>query len=174
MRLSQLLFNLYMNKFLKKNALKNIGEKLRLRRMELELKPNDIAEMSGFTYNTIRNIENGHDTMLSCFIEVCMALNVQPVDIIGSNYNLVPRFELSAARKEKSRLTARINLFYEKGFFKEYRSSREVVDKILNEYDVKTTSSTVSVILNRLAKIDLLKIKKEKGKNFYIMDKNTK
>lgn len=163
-----------MAKYRNDKVLKIIGERLKKQRKKLELKLEDIAEMTGFTYNTIRNMEMGNETGLSYFIEVCLALELHPKDVIDMDYKIKPRFELSAARKEKTRLTARVHIFYDKGFFKEYRSTGQVVDKIEQDYGIKTTTSAVSVILNRMVKSERLKVKGENRKNFYIVNKKPK
>jgi hypothetical protein len=62
---------------------------------------------------------------------------------------LSPRFELSQPRKEKSRLTPRIDHLIESEFLRTDRTANEVVNELAAIYDIATKTSNVSVILNR-------------------------
>jgi transcriptional regulator with XRE-family HTH domain len=148
-------------------ALKNIGKRLKAERLKAELEIEDLAAMTGFSYNTISNIENGFETYLSYFLEVCFALGVHPKEILDIVLDINPRFSLPASRREKSRLTNRINALIEAGYFKIERSASEVTEKLSTDYNSDFESKNVSVILVRFVKSDVLKITKVRNRNFY-------
>jgi transcriptional regulator with XRE-family HTH domain len=148
-------------------ALKNIGKRLKAERLKAELEIEDLAAMTGFSYNTISNIENGLETYLSYFLEVCFALGIHPKEILDIGLDIKPRFSLPASRREKSRLTNRINALIEAGYFKIERSASEVTEKLSTDHNSDFESKNVSVILVRFVKSNVLKITKVRNRNFY-------
>lgn len=152
-----------------KNAttLKALGKKIKAQRIKAKMKIEDLAEMTGFTYNTISNIENGSETYLSYFIEVCFALGRHPKEIMDIDLDVKSRFQLSASRLEKSRLTDRINAYIESDYFKTPRTTSEIAKKLKEEHDSDFESKNVSVILLRFSKSKILKINKKGNKNLY-------
>ena len=156
-----------MARYKNEEILKSLGKKIKARRIQEELEIEDLAIMTGFTYNTISNIESGSETYLSYFIEICFALGSHPKEIMDIEMEIKSRYPLSPSRQEKSRLTKRIKTYVESGYFKEPRSASEVTEKLIGDYNLDFQSKNVSVILNRLAKNDNLKIVKKRDKNFY-------
>lgn len=123
--------------------------------------------MTGLTAATIRNIENGNETYLSNFIAVCLAITMHPKDMLDIQMTIKPLFELSQPRKEKSRLTPRIENFLETDFFKIERTANEVVQELSLLYKIKTKTPIVSVILNRKVEEGMLKVSKKGRFNVY-------
>ncbi len=156
-----------MTKYKEVNALKIIGARIKAQRIKLNLEIDDIAEMTGFAYNTISNIENGFETNLSYFIQICFAIDVHPKSILDMEFIIKPRFPLSASRKEKSRLTSRINNYIENGFFRVPKSTKEIVDKMSEEFNVDFKSKTISAILVRFVKGNCLQSVKKGSRNYY-------
>jgi len=140
-----------------------LGKRVQHQRINEGLEPEDVAEMTGLTAPTIRNIENGSETLLSNFIAVCLAINMHPRDVMDIELIIKPFIELSEPRKEKTRLTKRINDFIKDNYFEEERTAKDVVNEMTVNYKAKTTTSAVSVILNRKVVEGNLKTKK-KGK----------
>lgn len=153
-------------------VLKAFGKRIKALRIQAELEIEDLAGMTGFTYNTISNIENGSETYFSYFIEICFALGSHPKEILDIELEIKPRNTLSPNRLEKSRLTKRIKTYVQKGYFKEAKSAQEVTEKLKTDYKLGFLSKNVSVILSRLAKDGVLKVKKEGRKNFYSIKDN--
>ncbi len=151
----------------KEKLLNAIGKKIQYERLKAGLEPEDIAEMTGLTAPTIRNIENGSETYLSNFIAVCLAINMHPKDILDIELTIKPLNELSEPRKEKTRLTARINYFIDNDYFQQERTAKDVVNELATNYETKTTTSAVSVILNRKVEYGNLKTKKKGKINIY-------
>ena len=147
--------------------LKLIGKRIKSRRIKLNLEIEDVAEMTGFAYNTIWNVENGLETNLSYFIQICFALNTHPKVILDIEFDIKPRFPLSASRKEKSRLTSRISKYIENNYFTTPRSTIDVVSKMKEEFKMKLESKTISAILLRFVKDNILQHVKEGNRNFY-------
>lgn len=133
----------------KEHLLKEIGNRIQALRIKAGLEAEDISEMTGLTAATIRSIESGNEVHLSNFLGVCMALNMHPKDVLDIQLKIKPFYELSNTRKEKTRLTTRIDYFIEKNYFKQERTSRDIVNELAAVYDIKTSTSAVSVILNR-------------------------
>lgn len=147
--------------------LKTIGKKIRTQRASQDLQPEDVAEMTGLNAATIRNIENGNETYLSNFFVVCLAINIHPKEILEIEIDIKPVFELSEPRKEKTRLTPRIEHYLETDFFLIDRTAKDVVKKVETDYQIKTTTSAVSVILKRKVKENVLKSSKKGRFNVY-------
>jgi len=139
-----------------------IGKRIRDQRKIKELEIEDVAEMTGFTYNTISNIENGSETYFSYFVEVCLAIDIHPKEILDFDIKIMPRRKLSPQRREKSRLTYRIKAYIKNGFFKTPKTTREVVIKLKEDYNFDAASKDVSSILGRH-----LKAVKKGNRNFY-------
>ncbi|TPG31318.1 helix-turn-helix domain-containing protein [Flavobacterium pectinovorum] len=148
-------------------VLKTLGKRLKAERLKAELEIEDLAALTGFSYNTIYNIENGFETYLSYFIEVCFSLGVHPKEIMDIELDLSPRFSLPASRLEKSRLTNRINTLIESSYFKIERSASDVTEKLRNDHNLDFKSKNVSVILVRFVKSNVLNISKVGNRNFY-------
>ncbi|MBZ4036700.1 helix-turn-helix domain-containing protein [Flavobacterium sp. 17A] len=156
-----------MARYKNEKLLKALGERIKARRIQAELEIEDLAAMTGFTYNTISNIENGLETYISYFIQICFAIGIHPKEILDIELEIKPRYALTPDRQEKSRLTKRIKTYIQKDYFKEERSTREVTEKLNADYKLNFLSKNVSVILNRLTKENTLKVIKKEGKNFY-------
>ena len=154
--------NLSMARYKNDKILKIIGKRIYNHRIIEELEIEDVAEMTGFSYNTISNIENGSETYLSYFIEVCLAIGIHPKDMLDVKIKIQPRYELSASRKEKSRLTSRIKILISLGYFRTQKLTAEVVKKLKIDYNLNASSKDVSSILGRL-----LKSEKSGNRNLY-------
>jgi len=145
----------------KETLLKEIGNRIQALRIQAGLEAEDVSEMTGLTAATIRNIESGQESHLSNFLAVCLALNLHPKEVLDIAIKIKPLYELSNTRKEKTRLTPRIDHFIENNYFVEERTSRDIVNELASVYDIKTSSSAVSVILNRkVAQGELIDVKK--------------
>ncbi|WP_111309835.1 helix-turn-helix domain-containing protein [Confluentibacter sediminis] len=147
----------------KEKLLGAIGKRIQEQRMKEGLEPEDVAEMTGLTAPTIRNIENGSETYFYNFIAICLAINMHPKDILDIELVIKPLNELSEPRKEKTRLTARIHYFIENHYFEQERTAKDVLNELAANYETQTTTSAISVILNRKVVFGDLKTKK-KGK----------
>ena len=131
-------------------ATKQIGANIKELRKLKELEVEDISDMTGFPSATIRSIEKGNECTISYLIAIALALDVHPKEILNINIKIKPLFSLSAKRKEKSRLTSRINKLTGTEFFNTPRFAREVCLQLKKEYNFKASSDAVSVILIRL------------------------
>lgn len=148
-------------------ATKQIGENIRELRKLKGFEIEDIADMTGFPSATIRNIEKGNECTISYLIAIALALGVHPKELLDIKIKIKPLFPLSAKRKEKSRLTFRINKLLETDFFKIPRFVRDVCLYLAEEYNFKASSDAVSVILIRLKSQKKLLAKKEGRQNKY-------
>lgn len=158
-----------MIKYKNDTALKALGKKINAKRISEGLAIEDVAEMTGFAYNTIVNIENGSETNLSYFMAVCFAINVHPKVIFDIELDIKPVFPLSASRKEKSRLTPRIKDLFDQEFFNTSRSARDVATKLMADYELDVDSKTISALLLRFAKSNYLEIVRNGRKNSYLL-----
>ena len=135
-----------------------LGANLTKQREALELSVEDVSEMTGFSAQTIRNIEAGEESSLSYVIAICQALELHPTQAFDFPIKLEPRYKLSAVRAEKTRLTQRIEGFVAGDYFNEGRTAKDVVTELNEVYHIQTTTSAVSVILKRKVNEQLLKI----------------
>lgn len=149
------------------DLLKLIGNRLREQRLQQGLDPEDVAEMTGLTAVTIRKIETGKEFYMSNFIAFCLAVNLHPRFVFNVDIDMEPLFPLSDPRKEKTRLTARIESFIRSDFFNKERTTRDVVNELALHYETKTTTSAVSVILARKVDEDMLTARKKGKLNLY-------
>lgn len=148
-----------------------LGANLSTQRETLELSVEDISEMTGFSTQTIRNIEAGEESSLSYVIAICQALDLHPTKAFDFPIKLEPRFKLSAVRAEKTRLTQRIEGFVASDYFNQGRTAKDVVSELNEVYQIHTTTSAVSVILKRKVDEQLLKIE-QTGKKQRIYKKS--
>lgn len=154
-------------RYKKEKVLKALGEKVQSERKEQDLEIEDIVEMTGFNYNTIRKLEAGSESTLSYFIEICLALKMHPKYMLDIPIEITSRYPLSPTRKEKTRLTLRISRYIENNFFAKQRSASEVVKELVQDYGIKTSTSAASVILHRFEKEGQLESFRIGGKNYY-------
>lgn len=150
-----------------KKLLSTIGKRIRQQRLKEELQPEDVAEMTGLTAATIRNIEDGNEMLLSNFLAISFAINMHPKDLLDIEMEIRPPYELSQPRKEKSRLTPRIESLILANFFQTERTTSDVVNELQEVYGLNTKTSIVSVILNRKVEEEMLNVSKQGRFNLY-------
>ncbi|MFT3947182.1 MAG: helix-turn-helix domain-containing protein [Agriterribacter sp.] len=148
-----------------------MGTRLKEQREAYKWEVEDIAEMTGFSANTIRAIENGRECNISYLIEIAFAIGIHPKDIFDVDLTVKSRYKLSAKRKEKTRLTSRINELLHSNFFSTPRFVKDVLFVLAKEYKAKTTASSVSVILLRLVDQGYLSNKRQGRQNMYFTKK---
>lgn len=148
-----------------------IGFRLKEEREAKKWDVEDIAEMTGFSANTVRAIENGRECNISYLVEIALAIGIHPKEIFDVDFVIKPRYKLSAKRKEKTRLTSRINELLHSNFFSSPKFVKDVLQVLVNEYKTKTTASSVSVILLRLVEQGYLIKKKQGRQNLYVTKK---
>lgn len=148
-------------------VLEALGRNIENRRKAKALEIEDVVEMTGFNYNTIKKMEAGSESSLSYFIGVCSALAVHPKEVFDIPIDISPRYPLSPTRKEKSRITKRIRFCLENNFFAEEKTAADVVKELKAQYQVQVSSSAASVILKRFEQEGQLKSFKVGGKNYY-------
>lgn len=156
-----------MTRYKNKGLLKKLGSRIKSEREKRRLEIKDVSYLTGFTDLTIKNIENGEETTISYFVEICKAMAIHPRDVFDLEISMQPRYILSPNRVEKTRLTSRIMHYIDKGYFIEERSAKDVLDQLFQDYKINTTTSAISVILKRLAEDGFLILKKRKARNFY-------
>ena len=65
---------------------KGVGYRIGLRRKEMRLKQNELAEAADLSNNYLSNIENGHSIpSLETFVNLCIALKVTPDYLLLGN-----------------------------------------------------------------------------------------
>lgn len=157
---------------------KKVGAKIKKEREATNLEIEDVSEMTGFHRNVIISIENGSNTDISHIAIIAFALNLHPKELLDVDVIIKPRFKLSAVRREKSRVTARILELYGNGFFNTWKTSKEVQIELLDKFSrlSKVDTKNISVILNRLVNAGkLIVFKKDNTRyNFYKKKKPSK
>jgi transcriptional regulator with XRE-family HTH domain len=154
-----------------KKVTTKLGLRLKEQREAYKWDVEDIAEMTGFSANTIRAIENGRECNISYLIEIAFAIGIHPKVILDVDFMIKPRYKLSARRKEKTRLTSRINDLLHSHFFSTPKFVKDVLLVLVNEYRIKTTASSISVILLRLVDQGHLLKRKQGRQNLYFARK---
>lgn len=157
-----------------KKETKKIGLHIRALREGKELSVEDVASMSGFSWKTIRDVENGSNADTSHLIEIARAIGVHPRELFDVPMDIKARFKLSPKRIASNRLTYRITkLATESAFFDRPKFVREVVDFLKSEYNIEAEVTHASVTLQRLAKNGVLKYVKVGRQNHYIKAKGS-
>ena len=149
-----------MTKYQNISVTQAIGKRIKELREAHGLEVEDIAEMTGFTPANIRLIEKGKESRISTLVEIAFAIGVQPHEFFNISFKIKPRFKLSPNRKEKTKLTKRINHLITSNYFKEPRHVKDVLSFLINNYKTKTTSSSISAILIRRVEEGKLKVTK--------------
>ena len=144
-----------------------IGKKIKELRQARGFELEDISEMSGFTTNNIRAIEEGKESRISTLAEIAFAIGVQPHEITNITFKIKPRFKLSVKRRDKTKLTQRINQLVTSGYFKKPKYVEDVLSLLKKDYKIKTTSSSISSILLRRVGEGKLKVTKDGRRNKY-------
>ena len=144
-----------------------IGEKIKELRKVHGLEIEDISEMTGFTPANIRLIEQGKESRISTLAEIAFAIGVQPREIINITFKIKSRFKLSAKRKEKTRLTERVNQLIKSNYFMDPKFAKDVLSLLTKDYRIKTTSPSISAILLRRVEEGKLKVNKVGRQNQY-------
>lgn len=149
------------------HAIKKIGERITELRKSHQFEIEDISSMTGFTYNSIKAIENGGESKTSTLIEIAFAIGVQPTELFNIKFKIKTRFKLAANRKEKTRLKARIEELISTNYFATPKFAKDVLFLITKEHKIETTSSSISVTLLRFTDEGKLKFKKVGRQNQY-------
>lgn len=156
-----------MARYKNEKILKTLGLRIKAYRIKAKLEILDLAVMTGFSYNTISDIENGSETSISYFIAICFALGIHPKEMMDVDFDVKSINSLTPDRLEKSRLTKRIKDLIQSGYFKEPRSTSDVTKNLIEIHKLLFVSKNVSVILNRFAKTNILNVTKKGNRNFY-------
>lgn len=129
-------------------SLKAIGKTIQAKRKERNINISEIDESCGVKYSTVSSIENGRDIMVSKLLKICYALDVHPKDLLDIEMDtILPGEPVEITDKPKS--TARIIDLIEEGYFKDWRSTNDVVKTLNKDYPVQVKSKSISVILER-------------------------
>jgi transcriptional regulator with XRE-family HTH domain len=151
-----------------KKETKRVGERINYLRKKHGWNIEDLAAMTGFSRTTLTSVENGSETDTSHLIEIAKAIGVHPKDIFDIQFELRSRYRLPGKRKDRNKLTHRINqLIFEIKFFEEARVVSDVVKSLKEHFKVKANPIQVSVVLVRFVKEGILKSVKNGRKNYY-------
>ena len=72
---------------------KSIGKRIKLRRKELNIKQNELAEKLNISNNHLSSVENGREKpSLELLLNICELLNVTPDLSLIHIYNFCPPF----------------------------------------------------------------------------------
>ena len=156
-----------MAKYYDKKNLKLIGERLKMHRIRANYSRSALSELTDFDVNTIRNIETGNEFTISYFLHICFALNITPSKILD---NLTPSKPINSKSKRilaSKSITKGIHDLIKQGFLNDYQKTKNISEKMLEEFQLKVDSRTLSSILIRLANDSILKVKKEGRLNTY-------
>ena len=109
------------------------GKKIKELRKTHGLEIEDISELTGFTPANIRAVERGKESRISTLAEIAFAIGVQPHEIFNVTFKIKTRFKLSAKRKEKTRLTKRINQLIKSNYFKDPKFVKDVLSLLMKD-----------------------------------------
>lgn len=155
-----------------KKETRKIGLHIRTLRESKELSVEDVASMSGFSWKTIRDVENGSNADTSHLIEIARAIGVHPKELFDVPMEIKSRFKLSPKRIASNKLTYRLNkLITDTAFFDKPKFVREVVEHLKDEYSIEAEVTHTSVALQRMVKSGTLKYTKVGRQNHYTRSK---
>ena len=148
---------------------KKVGEQIKLLRKTYGWNIEDISAMTGFARSTITSIENGRETDTTHLLEIAKAIGVHPMEVFNFPIDLKPRHKLSGRRKEQLKLTSKIKLLLEDGYFLTPRFVNQVQSELKEKFSIKANPVSISVILLRLTNENILKFSKSGRKNLYVI-----
>lgn len=157
-----------MARYHNKRDTKRVGEQIKLLRKRRGWNIEDISAMTGFARSTITSIENGAETDTTHLIEIAKAIGVHPTEIFNIPIELRPRYKLPGKRKEQLRLTQKINMLVEQGYFSSPRFVNQVRSALHENFSTKANPVSISGVLLRLAGEGVLKYSKSGRKNLYV------
>ena len=134
-----------MKKFRNPKETKKLGVRIAQLRVAAGYNIADIADMTGFSYQTISNIEKGVEATVSYIIEIAKAINVHPKELFDIKFEKQPRFKLSPQRKEKNRFKQSIDDLLENS---DFFNTPQFVRDVLKELNFKASSKAESVIVS--------------------------
>lgn len=77
----------------------NLGNRIRNRRMEMNISQETVAEMAGISANTVSRIEGGHSAMsIEIFIKLVQILDMDANELLGVNLLTSEKEEQSLER----------------------------------------------------------------------------
>ncbi|WP_152269819.1 helix-turn-helix domain-containing protein [Agriterribacter humi] len=157
-----------MARYRNKRDTKRIGEQIKLLRKKRGWNIEDISAMTGFARSTITSIENGAETDTTHLIEIAKAIGVHPTELFNIPIDLKPRYKLSGKRKEQLKLTHKINVLAGEGYFTSPKFVNQVKLVLHENFNIKANSVSISGVLLRLVKENVLKFSKSGRKNLYV------
>lgn len=166
-----------MKKYHNTKETKKVGKQIRKLREEKNLSIGDIAQMTGFAHSTISSIENGGESDTSHLVEIAKAIGEHPMEMFNVSIDLKPRFKLDPNRQDRNLFTSRIRKIYEEtDFFDTPKFVSEVVEYLKETYSIKAESSrtSISTVLKRLCKDNMLKYSKVGRRNLYVRKRRKK
>lgn len=150
------------------------GQKLKQYRLECEFSMDDITDMTGIPKRTVTDIEKGKTTNIDYYVEYARAVQYPLETLTDFGIPLTPRFELSAEKRDKIRLTALVRRYIlESGFLNEARFADDIFKQLVSLKlipDDKDYATRIPGILRNLTAAGTVNVIEKKGnKNIYTL-----
>jgi len=134
----------------------------------------DIVDMTGIPKRTVTEIEKGKTTNIDYYVEYARAVQYPLETLTDFGIPLTPRFELSAEKRDRVRLTALVRRhILESGFLNKARFAddifKQLVDLKLIPDDKEYASGIPGILRNLTAAGTVDVIGKKGNKNIYIL-----
>jgi transcriptional regulator with XRE-family HTH domain len=148
-----------------------LGMKLKENRLIKCFSILDIVEMTNISKSTIIKIEKGEAKDIDNYVEYAKAVEYPFQTLIDFEIKLEPLKELSALRKQATKLTAKIRKnIVNTSFLGVGKTTSEVRDELIRINEITNTvkSTEIAGVMRNLVEDSILRKEKKGSKNLYL------
>ena len=149
----------------------NIGVNLKKNRIEKNFPIQDIVEMTGISKSTVMKIEKGEAKDIDNYVEYAKAVEYPFETLIDFKIKLEPLNELSALRKQATKLTAKIRKnIVNTSFLGAGKTTAEIREELIRINEITNTvkSTEIAGVMRNLVEDSILRKEKRGSKNLYL------
>lgn len=147
-----------------------LGERLKEKRISLNLTRSDISLMTTIAENTINNIEKGTTTNIDYYVEYAKSVQYPLETLNDFKIKLIPINKLPKERQLTSSLTSKIREhIVNSKFLKGGKEVAEIREELLRKklIDESVDSTAIAGVMRNLLNDEVMKAKKSGRKNLY-------
>ncbi|PRZ22841.1 helix-turn-helix domain-containing protein [Flavobacterium granuli] len=149
----------------------NLGMKLKKNRLMKGFSISDIGEMTSISKSSIIKIEKGEAKDIDNYVEYAKAVEYPFETLIDFKIKLEPLNELSALRKQATKLTAKIRKnIVNTSFLGAGKTTAEIREELIRINEITNTvkSTEIAGVMRNLVEDSILRKEKRGSKNLYL------
>jgi transcriptional regulator with XRE-family HTH domain len=151
------------------NATEELGQRLKIKRLELKYSLSDAGDLTDFSTSTIVDIENGVTVDINYYIAYAQSMYFNLPELFDLKIEYGPLNKLSAKKIDRAFLTDKVkNLYTQNDFFINGQTVQSVASELLQLNLIPEITSfirtRISGILSSLVKNNFLYIEKIEGR----------